>query len=181
MFIVVVIFIKVTQLTKAQVRELRELIQDLSFIAAHPLSVGITTTLVIILFTFKMRVSATLLGLFSVIFMFLYVKMDELMGELREAVSYIAAHPLLFGMLNIIKITVFFFHMGKWIIIMIINITVFIFHMSMWITVKMFQITVFIFHVCKRMFNFLAPLVSESMVIYKREDARSYGTLREVE
>ena len=163
-----VFIIKVTDLTNEQVRELRELIKDLSFIAAHPLCFGMTTMVVIMLFRFKMKVTATLLCLFSIIFIFLCVKVGELMGELKEALYYIAAHPVLFAVLvmvhfssgkwiiiTILKITVFLFHMSKWIIVKFIKISVFLFHMSKWIIVKIIKISVFVYSMCKRILIYI--------------------------
>jgi len=106
-FITTFIFTVVRELIKSQEREMRKLIEDLSFITAHPLQVGMMMILLIILFSFKMKWAATLLCMFSIISISFYEKMGELMGELRETVSYIAAHPRLFMMLIVIKFIVF--------------------------------------------------------------------------
>jgi hypothetical protein len=103
-FVTSFIFTVVRELIKSQEIEMRKLIEDLSFIADHPLQVGMMMILLIILFSFKMKWAATLLCIFSIIFISFYETIGELMGELRETVSYIAAHPRLFWMLITIKI-----------------------------------------------------------------------------
>ena len=116
-----------------------------AFIKVTDLTVGMTTILVIILIIFQIRLSPTLLCLFS--FMFLYVKLGR-EGELRGAASDIAAQWLL----NIIKGIELFFHMLK----LISKITVFVLPMGKWLTIKIFKL--FIFHMWKGILNFLVPL-----------------------
>lgn len=115
--IIIFMFAMVRELIKSQEKEVRQLIEYLSFITAHPLQFGMTMILPIIWVSFNMREATTLLCIFCVILIPFCAKVGELMGEfrvggfrlgeLREAVGYIAAHRLLFGMLIIIKITAF--------------------------------------------------------------------------
>jgi hypothetical protein len=51
---------------------MRKLIEDMSFIASHPLQVGMMMILLIILFSFKMKWATTLLCIFSIIFISFY-------------------------------------------------------------------------------------------------------------
>lgn len=100
------LYVKVGKLTG----ELRDAMLN---IATHPVQFGITMIPVIILFSFEMSRSTALLCLFSFYFISLYVKVGELTCELREAVSYIFAHPILFGMLVLFKINLIIFNMWK--------------------------------------------------------------------